>query len=460
MGMGLRGFRGFFLMWLGQFVSLVGSAMTRFALTIWAYEITGSAMTLALVGFFSFGPSVIFSPIAGAMVDRWDRKRVMMFSDLMAGLGTVLLFVLYNANSLEIWHLYIVGFIAGAADSFQFPAFSAVVTMMLDKKDYVRANGLRSVAESASGIAAPMLGAVALTTIGLRGVFLIDIVTFIFAVGALLFIYIPKPKATLEGQAARGSLWHESLFGFRFIFKRPSLLGMQLVFMAVNLTGTIAFVLQAPMILARTMNNEVILGSVQTAMGVGGLIGGLVVSTWGGPQRRVHGVFLGMAGSGLLGQVVMGLGRGTLVWMIGAFMILFFIPLLNGANQAIWQAKVPPDLQGRVFAARRLIAQITAPVAMLLGGFLADSVFEPAMMPDGWLAGAFGWLVGTGAGAGMSLIFIITGLLSVGVGLSGYLFPVVRDIETILPDYIPEAEPEPVKQPETGMEVETAAVTT
>jgi hypothetical protein len=168
----------------------------------------------------------------------------------------------------------------------------------------------------------------------------------------------------------------------------------------------------------------------------------------------VHGVFIGMALGGLLGQVTIGLGRGALMWAVGAFMSVFFMPMLNGANQAIWQAKVPPDLQGKIFAARRLIAQITAPVAMIVGGLLADHIFEPAMMPDGLLANTFGWLVGTGEGAGIALLFVIGGLMSTAVGLSGYLFPVVRDIETILPDYeaIAEDEAEPVLQPDAELE--------
>jgi len=444
---GMSGFRGFFILWVGQFISLVGSSMTRFALTIWAYQETQSALALALVAVFGFGPSVLFSPVAGAMVDRWNRKMVMAISDLIAGFSTILLLVLFNSGELAIWHLYIVGFIASTADSFQFPAFSAAVTMMVDKKHYARASGMRSLAGFASSTAAPLLGGVALASIGLRGVFWIDIVTFAFAVAALLIIAIPQPKQTADGAASRGSLWFESMYGFRYIKERPPLLGMQLIFMMSNLFFTMTTVTLAPMILAKTNNDEILFGAVQAVMGVGGIAGGLLISVWGGPKRRVHGVFLGMAGSGLFGSVVIGLGNGGLLWMVGAFLAMFFLPTINSSNQAIWQAKVAPDVQGRVFAVRRLIAQITVPVGMVVAGALADFVFEPAMEPGLPLAEVFGGLVGTGPGAGIALLIVITGLLNTAIGLSGYLFPVVRDMETLLPDFEPEPAPETIPDP-------------
>jgi hypothetical protein len=179
----------------------------------------------------------------------------------------------------------------------------------------------------------------------------------------------------------------------------------------------------------------VVLGSVLSTLGIGGVAGALLLSAWGGPRRRIHGVLLGMALGSLFGAGLLGLGRGLLLWSAGAFFDAFFVPFINGSNQAIWQSKVAPDVQGRVFAVRRLIAQITAPLAMLLAGPLADRVFEPAMQPGGALAGVFGWLVGNEPGSGMSLIMLITGLLGVGVGLAGYLIPKIRDVETLLPDH-------------------------
>lgn len=433
------GMLGFTVVWAGQVVSLLGSRMTWFALTVWAWELTGQATALALVGFFSFGPTVLLSPVAGALVDRWDRKRVMMLSDLAAGLMTVIVLLLHSADLLQLWHLYVTGAFAGAFQAFQFPAYSAAITTMVPKKQYARANGMLSLAESASGVFSPLAGGILLGIVGLGGVLAIDIVAFVVAIGALLFVAVPPPQSSEAGRAARSNLWQESLYGFRYILQRPSLLGLQLVFLGSNLAGTFAFTLLPAMILARTANDEVMLGSVQSVMGIGGLVGGLLLSAWGGPRRRVHGVLLGMMLGSLTGELVIGLGSGLLVWSVGGFFSAFFIPFVNGSNQAIWQAKVSPDVQGRVFATRLLIAQISIPVAMLLAGPLADYVFEPAMAPGGGLAGLFGGLLGTGPGAGMSLLFVLAGILGGLVGLSGYLAPAVRNVETVLPDHDEEA---------------------
>lgn len=429
------GMSAFVIIWLGQLVSLLGTGMTRFALTIWAWQITGSATALALVGVFSFAPIVLFSPIAGALVDRWPRKLVMMVSDLAAGLATIAVFILYSTGNLEIWHLYVAGAFSGVFESFQFPAYSAAVSTMLTKENYTRASGMIGMAEAASGIAAPALAGLLLVSVGISGIMIIDIVTFLVAIATLLFVHIPQPKRTAAGEEGRGSLWTESIYGFRYIFRRPSLLGLQLIFFGVNITSTSGFILMAPLILARTGDDSVILGTVQSIMGLGGLAGGLILSIWGGPKRRVHGVLLGMAGAGLLGVTGLGLAHTLPFWAAAAFATMFFNQILNASNQGIWQAKVDPDVQGRVFAVRRLIAQIAAPVAMFLSGFLADRVFEPAMQPGGGWADSFGWLVGVGPGAGMGLLLVISGLLTALVAFSGYLIPAIRNAETVLPDH-------------------------
>lgn len=429
------GFSAFTVIWAGQFVSYIGTGMTRFATTVWAYEITGQASALALVGFFSFAPVIIMSPLAGALVDRWNRKLVMALSDLGAGLATIVLAALYLTGNLQVWHLAVAGAFAGIFESFQFPAFSASISLMLKKEQYGRANGMLSLAEAASGIIAPVLAGALLPFIGLGGIMAIDVVTFTVAVLAVMVVAIPQPARSAEGEEGRGSLWAESAYGFRYILGRTSLLGLQMLFFFSNLLSSIGFIVQAPMILARTGNNETMLGIVQSALGVGGVVGGLVMSTWGGPKRRIHGLLLGFIGTSLLGEVVMGLGQALPMWMLGAFFLSFFIPVINGSNQAIWQAKVAPDVQGRVFSVRRLIAQVTGPIGILLGGLLADRVFEPMMMNPTGAAEIFVPLVGSGPGAGMGLMLVLCGLLGAGVGLAGYLIPVTRNAETLLPDH-------------------------
>jgi len=427
--------RAFIFIWIGQFVSLLGTGMSRFALTIWAFQITGEATALALVGFFSFAPSIVISPIAGALVDRWNRKLVMILSDLAAGLMTIVVLLLYATGNLEIWHLYVTGFIAAIFEPFQWPAFSAAMSTMVPKEQYGRANGLVSLADSVSTIAAPLMAGALLVAIGLGGILAIDIVTFLFAIASILLVKIPQPARSAEGEASRGNLWQDSIYGFRYIWRRKSLLGIQFTFTISNFFGSMAMILVAPMILARTGNNSLMLGTVQSAMGVGGVVGGLAMSLWGGPKPRIHGVLAGFILFGIFGNALMGIGQTMQVWVAAGFIGLLILPFINGSNQSIWQAKVAPDLQGRVFATRRLIAQIAGPIGLLLAGPLADRVFEPAMQPGGALADRWGWLVGVGPGAGMGLLIVVTGLLAALAGVVGYVIPQIRNAERLMPDH-------------------------
>ncbi|UCE97002.1 MAG: MFS transporter [Candidatus Bathyarchaeota archaeon] len=424
----------FTIIWAGQLVSLTGTRMTGFALTIWAWLLTGEATALALVGFFTFAPTVFLSPFAGALVDRWSRKLVMMLSDLAAVTSTTAVFILFLTGNLQIWHLYVTGAFTGAFGAFQFPAYSATVTTMVSKKQYGRASGMLSMANFGANILAPVLAAVLLTYIGIAGILAIDISTFIIALATLLLVHIPQPLVTEEGRKSKGSFWKESVYGFRYIYKRPSLFGLLVIFFTVNLVVTFATTVMAPMLLARTGDDVNALGIVQSAIGIGGVVGSILLSIWGGPRRRINGVFVGLT-IAMTGILAIGLGRNLLVWASAAFFTLLFVPLLNGSSQAIWQAKVAPDVQGRVFAARILISQLAVPVSMLLSGSLADNVFEPAMMPEGIWAPIFGMLVGDGPGAGMSLMFVIAGILGILVGLGGFTSRVVREVEDILPDH-------------------------
>lgn len=429
------GMRGFTVVWIGQIVSLLGTAMSNFALTLWAYEVTGRATPLALVGFFFVTPMVVLGPLVGTLVDRGNRKLMMMLSDLAAALTTVIVLVLYATGNLQIWHLYITATISGIFQGFQWPAYSAAIALMLPKEQYGRANGMMELAGNASRIFAPIMAGTLIGPLGLVGILIIDLVSAAVAISTLFFVHIPQPPMTQAGREAAGTFLKEAAYGFRYIFARPSLLGLQTVFLVGNLFNTLAFAVFAPMILGRTGNDELIFGSVQTAGAIGGVVGGVAMTAWGGPKRRVHGVLLGWFCTGLLGQTVIGLGRALPIWAAGTFLMAFFGPIINGSNQAIWQAKVAPDVQGRVFTTRRLIAWLVTPISQLLAGPLADQILEPGMAEGGSLAPVFSWLVGTGTGAGIALLFIVTGLLAAMAGLGGYFFRVVRDVEDILPDH-------------------------
>lgn len=442
------GMVGFSIVWIGQIISLMASGMTTFALAIWMYQKTESATAMGLMQVFFITPFLIMSPIAGVMVDRYNRKLMMMVSDLAAGLGTLSILVLFALGKLEFWHLYISAILNGIGNTFQWPAYSAAISTMLPKEQYGRANGMMSLLEAGPGVFAPLLAGALLVvpSIGLTGIMLIDVISFVVAIGTLLIVHVPQPPRTQEGSEGQGSVWKEAAYGFKYIFARPSLLGLQMIFFFGNLFANLSFVLLAPMLLARTAQNSLALGTVESVGAIGGLIGGIIISAWGGFKRKVHGVLLGWILASIF-SMLLGIGQTLLVWAIAMALTSVFIPLVNTSNQAIWQAKVAPDVQGRVFSARRLIAWFTNPISPIIAGTLADFVLEPAMKTNNAFSNLFAGWVGTGPGAGMALLMVFCGIGGALTGLSGYFIPAIRDAETILPDHdtLAPADPQPAQ---------------
>lgn len=431
----LTGMTAFVIIWIGQIVSLLGTRMTTFAVGIWAWQLTGQAQALALVTFSSFATLVLASPIAGALVDRSNRKLVMMLSDMGGALATISIIILYFTNSLEIWHLYVINAFLGVFQAFQGPAYASATVAMLSKEQYTRVSGMMSLAQSVSGVFAPIFAGVLIGSVGVSGIFLIDIATFSVALVTLLIVHVAQPASTEPSEKGWRSLLRQSGDGFRYIRARPSLLAFHLVLCATSFLTGIGWIVLTPMILARTGNDQIILASVLSAGAVGGIIGGMLVSTLRAPKQKIHGVLLGLIGFSLLGRVVLGLGQSVLVWTIGWFCAWLIIPFLNSYSQAIWLSKIPRNIQGRVSGARQLSMEAAFACALLSAGWLADKVFEPAMMPNAALSGMFGWLVGTGPGAGMSLMFILSGIIGIVVGLIGYAYQRIRNLEAIVPDH-------------------------
>jgi MFS family permease len=437
----LSGMQGFTIVWIGQIVSVLASMMTNFGMTLWMYQQTESATAMAFMQVAFITPFLLISPIAGAMVDRYNRKLMMMLSDLGAVVSTVAILILYTTGLLEFWHLYVAAVINGLGNTFQWPAYSAAISTMVPKEQYSRANGMMSLVEVGPGVLAPMFAG-AILALTIQGPFdsfalimLIDILTFTLAIGALLLVHVPQPEKTVSGEKAGGNLLQEGLWGFRYIFERPSLLGLQLIFFMGNLFSGIGFAVFAPMILARTGQDSLVFGSVQTAGAIGGIVGGILMSTWGGFKRRVHGVLGGWMIGGI-SFALLGVGRDLMVWIPAMVFFSVIVALNNTSNQAIWQSKVAPDLQGRVFSARRLIAWLTQPIAPIIGGTLADYVMEPALMSSSSdMASIFGPIVGTGPGAGMGLLLFFAGFGRTLVGLAGYFVSSIRNAEDILPDH-------------------------
>ena len=438
-----KGMKAFTLIWAGQVVSLIGSAMTSFGIGVWAWQVTGHATALSIVAFFSFAPTIIMSPIAGALVDRWNRKVTMGVSDVASGLGTVIMLVLYTTGHLQIWHLCVVGALSGTFQAFQWPAYQAAISTMMPKEKYGRAAGMMSLAQSGSGIIAPVVAGAVVVTWGLTPIFLFDIASFCIAIALLLAVDVPSPSRSQLGEEARGSLWKETVFGWRYIVARRPLFLLQLSFFASNLIASVSMTVWTPMILARTGDSATTLGIVNTVSAIGGVIGGALMAAWGGPRRKIYGVLWGMVSVSALGIMLMGFGRTLPVWIISGFLGSLIIPFLNGCNDAIWQAKVPHDVQGKVFGTRLMIAQVSVPLAMLTAGPLADLVFEPRMVTGGTLTRVFGPLVGVGRGAGMALMFVLFGGAALLVSVASFMVRDIRDVEVLIPDYVPPEEEVP-----------------
>jgi MFS family permease len=430
----IQGFKGFLVIWFGQCTSIFGSGMTGFTLTLWIFQKTGSPTALAVSALFGTLPMLVFGPLSGVLVDRWSRKTLLIVSDSLAGIATLGLLVIYLRGEMVLWHIYLVIFIAGVAESIQVPAFMGSITMMVPKKHYGRASGLYDLAATAASIFAPIAAAGLLAFTEIEDILLFDLATFGLAILTLIRVKIPQPVESDLGKQSKRSFWKDIAFGFKFILNRPSLRGLQSIWMVANLIGTAANVLLAAMILARTGSDEWVLSGVQAILSVGAVLGGILISAWGGPKRKVLGALGCMALSAIFGRILFGFGRDFVTWIPGALGMFFFIPILNATLDSFWLAKVPPDVQGRVMSVRITASRSMIPLGTLIAGPLAERLFEPLMMPNGGLAPILGPVLGMGPGAGMSLMFILTGILLLGLAAIGFAVPAIRNAERLIPD--------------------------
>lgn len=432
-----RGMGSFLTVWSGQFVSTIGTLMTSLALAFWAFDVTGRATELGLMVFFTFGPRVLLGPFAGALVDRWKRRTVLITCDLLAGAGSIAILLLFVSGQLAIWHTYVLTALMSAFAAFQGPGFIASATMMVDKRHHGRVNGLLALNANASAVIAPALAGLLLPLVGLTGILILDVVTFLFATGTLLIIRIPEHERRPNEPSAPpvSRIFRDMGEGFRFLQSVKALLALQLAAASANLFGTFYDVLLRPLVLLRTGDNEVALASVQSAIGIGGAAAALALALWGGPKRHrtLFGMALfalafllrGIAGTNLnvAWIAVLGLSQSALLALAG------------GSIRTIWQAKIPPQFLGRVFSSLATVSGLLMLLTMLFGGPLADRVFEPAMQSNAGMRGAFGPLVGTESGSGIGLMILVGGTLAAVICAGSLLVRRIRRIEASIPDH-------------------------
>lgn len=420
------GLQNFFLIWFGQLGSGIGSRLSTFALGIWVLKSTGSTTQFALIFVSMAVPALLIAPFAGALVDRSDRRRVMIACDLVSAIIQLTMATLLMAGQLQIWHLYIGVGITALASSFHAPAYAASIPLLTTREQLTRVNGLVQTGNAVAMVAGPLLAGVLVSTISLHGVLMVDALTFLAAATALAMARVPRPARTDEPE----SLLKEAATGWRYVRERGGLLGLLMVFGASNFMFAIASIAITPLVLSLT--DAAGLGIQMAVGGAGLLLGGIAMTATGGLKRRVHGV-LGFTLLAGLALAVHGLAPSFALITAAGFIFFLTLPAISASNDSVWQSKVPAGLQGRCFAIQRVLAEAAMPVGYILAGPLAEHVFEPMLMPGGALAASVGAVIGVGAGRGLGLMFIVLGLAMSLVALAGFGTRAVREVDQ-LPD--------------------------
>lgn len=425
----------FLLIWAGQFISVIGTSLTSFALGFWVLTESGSVTQFSMIILSLVLPTIIVSPFAGVIIDRFSRKKLMILSNCVAAFSSVIILVLVLTNTLEIWHIYVATALASTFNTFLMPAYQSIISLLVPKKQLGRANGLIQVGESASVIIAPVVAGFLLHLYGLQAVITSDLIAFAFAVTTLIFAKIPEVATKQSAKLNTKQFFAEAKEGWDYLMKQPAFKWLLIFGAFINLLLGFVNVLLQPLIIA--ISSEQTLGIVLSVTGFGMLLGGIMISVWGGPKNRINGMFLGC---GLAGVFISLAGLTTSIVFITAsfFLFLFLIPMVNSCSQALWQSKVEPTIQGRVFTIRRMLGISLYPLAIIMAGPLVDKVFNPLMEPNGLLAGTVGQIIGVGDGRGIGLLFVIIGLLLVVITTVIYLQPKVRSIEKDIPDAIVE----------------------
>lgn len=433
----LRPFTGgigvFLIVWFGQLVSLTGSGLTSFALGVWVYKSTGSVTQFSLILLSAMLPCILISPVAGALVDRWNRRWCMIVSDSGAGITTAVLALLLATGSLEIWHIYLAVSLSSVFKAFQLPAYTASTSMLIPKKYLARASCVVRSGEACAQLISPLLGGVLLGIVKLQGVILIDLVTFLFALTTLLLVRFPNTKTAAVSEDGKASIWQDVVYGWTYIAVRPGLLVLLILFALDNFVTGVVEVLFTPLVLTFASVTE--LGTIQSIAGVGMVLGNLTMTIWGGPRSLICGIF---AFDLFTHMIILAFGLRTSLPLFALLNFLFFFstPIINGCCDAIFLRKVAPEVQGRVFATIRMIWMSCIPLAYVVAGPLAERIFEPLMAKNGLLAGSIGEIIGVGPGRGIGLLFITMEIIAILVTVAAYRYPRLWFIEDELPDVI------------------------
>jgi len=431
----IEGMSIFVLVWLGQLVSVLGSSLSNFALDVWVYQQSGSVTQLSFLILFTTLPLVIISPFAGVLADHWNRRWVMILSNSGAALSTLTIALLLVTRHIpQIWHIYLATAVSSSFSAFQWPAYSAATTLLVPKKHLGRASGMIQLAQAIAKLLSPILGGVLLGFIQLSGIFVLDLSSFLFALTTLLLVRFPQHKVTQSQQPNKTSLLTQALHSFHYLRVRSGLLALLLFFASSNFLVGILQVLTYPLILSFASPAQ--LGTIMSFGGVGMITGSLVMSIWGGKRQKYINILFGFMLLQGFSMMVAGLYRSIFMFATAAFLFFLGLPFINSCAQVIFQKKVAPDVQGRVFSLNSAICGSCLPLAYLVAGPLSDRIFEPLMTVNGSLAGTIGQVIGTGPGRGIGLMFIVLGTLTMLITIIAYQYAPLRLVEDQLPDVV------------------------
>ena len=439
-----RSLRTFYILATAQSVSQIGSNMSFLAVGIYVYQQTGQATPLALLSLFIILPRIIAGGVAGVLADRYDRRTLMIIGDTGAALGSLALVISVGSGSFQVWHVYAAALWQALFSTLQRPAFEASVSQLVPDSQRHRANAILQMSGPAALLLSSALTGLLYVAIGVVGIFLIDLMSFLVAVVTTLFLRIPAPPHTNAETKADGSMLSEWRSGINFLWSRRPLF---LMIAQVTLFGffiSSVFSLMTPYVLARTGSAPTV-GILTAILSIGGVVGAILIGVWGGFKRRIDTIMIAMI-LVLIATMVFGTNQTPLVMGATLFMAMMGVAGANTMWMTLLQSKVPGDMQGRVFAIFTQLTLVLTPVGYLLIGPLADQVFTPLASAPAWKEGAPGIMFGVGAAGGMGGLFTISGGLALIVTSITYSLPSVRHMEATLPTYSSVADVPPVPQ--------------
>lgn len=405
-----KSLKTYILLWSTQSLSALGSGLTGYALVLWLYTESGSALKTALLSVCSYAPYVLMSIFAGALSDRWNKKKTMLLCDLAAALSTVAVLALIKTGNLEVWHLYVINALNGLMNTVQQPAAEVAATMLIPEEHYQRTSGLRSFSQSLNSILTPVIATALFTLAGMDVVITVDLCTFAAAfLTLLLFIRIPEPE---RAETAKEPLLTSAGKGLKWLKQNPLILKLILFLACINLIASTYDAALPAMIISKS--GETALGIVNTCVGAATLAGSALTALLPAPKNRVRAVCAALLLSMSTENFFLAFGNSTLMWSVGAVLGWLSIPFMNANMDVIFRRTIPDEMQGRVYSCRNALQFFTIPVGFFLGGVLVDNVFEPLMTKigaDSFLAAVFGTVKGSGA----AFLFFCIGLAGVAV---------------------------------------------